>query len=283
MIQKTLCVCIVAWIMVTGLTIGQDAKADPLQQKLESLIASRQKIRTYQVKLHGVKAVRNSLTSTGHEINAVTEIHLEVAANREEGRYVLIAQTESLFPGLSYRPAAPYALSDVYLINKKACQRLFGKELQSFEVERVHYPEPLALGMGFCAEVNRFTPFDDAAANLKSWSAEGMTAEQRGPLYSFRTPIYGKPNLSTTHIVFDTSRDCIVRSIGMRSGRNDDIGALDDVEPVQVDGHWLPKRVSYHCGSDFVTWELDWVSVNKPLPADLFDADTLQAMAGGAE
>lgn len=53
--------------------MGQDAKADPLQQKLQTLIASRQKIRTYQVKLHGVKAVRNSLTTTGDEINSVTE------------------------------------------------------------------------------------------------------------------------------------------------------------------------------------------------------------------
>ncbi len=113
--------------------MGQDAKGDPLSAEIGNADCQSPEDSTYQVKLHGVKAVRNSLTTTGHEINAVTETHLEVAANREEDRYVLIAQTESLFPGLSYRPAAPVAaLSDVYLINQKNGSTLVRQSISNY-------------------------------------------------------------------------------------------------------------------------------------------------------
>lgn len=282
--MKPILFCLLIQLSLVNWAAAQQSNGDPLQQKLETLIASRQKIKTYQVKMRGILAVRNELTSTGQESSSAHTVNLEIAADREKNQYLVVVQSEPLFPGMALRArdiAEP--VSKVYLVDNEECSVLVRGKLQTRDIGLIRYPEPLTLGTGFCHEARTFAPFEQSIKGLKTWSGQGMTVEQSGPLVTFRNPIGRNPKLSSTHITFDDSCDCLVRSIGLRTGADNKISAQGETEPIQINGHWLPKRVTYICQSEFITWELDWISVNKALPTDLFTPAVIEAMSGGAK
>ncbi len=260
--------------MLSG-ALGSIAPAqDPLQTHLNTLIAKRQQLKTYQVKMRGVFTTHEALSTIPNTppISSVSSVQVEIAANRAEDRYLLIAQSEPAIPSFNYCGQLPDAPSRVFLIDGDNVLRMFNGQFQKGQsIHVVSYPDPLTLGLGFCAETGHFVRFTSASDNLKLWTSEGRDTDLRGPVVSYKD--------RSTHITFDTSRDCIVTSIGFNNGPQSGSNVLGEVEPIQVNGHWLPKRVSYQCGSSFFTWELDWVSVNAPLPDELFDASTVEAMA----
>ncbi len=53
-----------------------------------------------------------------------------------------------------------------------------------------------------------------------------------------------------------------------------------EVDSVNIGGHWLPNRVAYQCAPDqsFFTWDFDWVTVNEPIPDDLFDQEIIEQL-----
>lgn len=88
-------------------------------------------------------------------------------------------------------------------------------------------------------------------------------------------------NAYSSAITFDAGRGGLVREIVHVPDPGKPALIRGEIEPIKVEGHWLPKRVAYSCtGGLFFTWEMDWVSVNEPIPQDLFEQGTLLTLLG---
>lgn len=280
-------------IILILLTLGavpciaqEPGSARLFKAKLDLVEESRNKIKTYAVKMSGKRFVRDAQSvSSSEPVNYVSSIEVEVACNLIEDRWVFIGRTHPLFPGLESIPSDNKLAmaTSIYVIEGSQAHGLLdhGHFQQLADVRDVPFPDPLSLGFAFCKEATHFVPITSTLEALRSWVDDGYQVEQKGALTSFLVPIRGKPGFNSTHISFDQAHGGIIRSIGMRSGPEGKNVTVADNAVVLKDGHWVQSRVTYACfGTGFFTWDLDWVSINQPLPDDLFDMDNLIKMAG---
>jgi hypothetical protein len=137
----------------------------------------------------------------------------------------------------------------------------------------------LTMGGGFWPETRYYQPLHVVTENLHSWhSSPGKwTIDQSGSLITFRNPSQ-VPGIDVTLISFDKAKGYMPVAIEQRGGKSGlKILVQGKVKPVLFQGIWLPGTVSYVSNeNDFLHLEIDWVSINQPLPEGIFKRDQIE-------
>jgi hypothetical protein len=132
-----------------------------------------------------------------------------------------------------------------------------------------HFFDPLALGLGYGGEL------DDLKYSLKvvadayrQWSMNSRDVIEDDRLIRFRC---GFGNDYEEH-TFDKTQECAPVNARL-PGRS---GCVTHTESGLFAGIYLPTRCYYETPGRREAFELDWISVNEPLPPRLFDVEVVQ-------
>lgn len=276
---------VVLFLGLPSLVSGQGNERARISNYLDVLADSRNAIKAFSVRMTGTTfTYAGKSTTPGKSASAASMTQVEIVSDMNLDASLIIVQTQPLFPGSLFTPPSPETTSNVYLVNGKQASQLNsqGKFIDVGPPERIPVPHPLSLGMGFCVESTRFFPFSELISRLETWEKSRLALKTDGALTSFVGGWLDVPKTYSSSISFDASRGGMVREISMApDSRNKDF-LRGEVLPIKIGEHWLPHKVAYQCGdqSSFFTWQMDWVSVNEPIPADLFDATKVTELLG---
>jgi len=213
----------------------------------------------------------NEIDPVLHSSFDAVKFDVEIASDVINERLIAIRTLSPLQAGNRFPSKQVYLFvgTGSYFLNAK------GVFTECLEPRRIiPFPDPLSLGAGYYLESTMFYPFDEVTRSLHTAHSDmraGFKVNRNGPITSFHR--------RNEHISFDTSKDCVPVEV---QHEGDETGAQfiqGRTKHILTKGVWLPETVSYITNKRvFLHMELDWVSVNEPLPAGLFERDTLERL-----
>ncbi len=233
-------------------------------------------IGTYCVKISEISQVADARAG----IN-LTKCSLEIVTDVVNEKLLVMRTLEPLGNGIRFPSKQVFLFigTGTYLLNEEG---VFAEYQQPRRT--LPFPDPLSLGAGFLPETTSYYPFHEVTTAMHSNenSPVGWVIKTTGSITSFHyPPPSGNPNdPNSQFIAFDTARDFLPVEQQLRGGPSgNEILVQSKIKPVLVKKIWLPGTVSYVSNErDFLHMELDWVSVNEPLPAGLFERETLERL-----
>lgn len=125
--------------------------------------------------------------------------------------------------------------------------------------------DPRVVGLGFCAEINRYSSFEEVLGNYRNWPAGRSTpAGQNGELANIGLLTF---NLSQGYSPVRTGAAGAV-TVRCQNTKTDT-------------GIWLPEHAFYECsGSNGMYIHVEWLSINKPISPTIFTPTTVAKLCG---
>ncbi len=274
---------IYGFFLVSQMSFGQTASHPDITKFLDAFVRSRSEIKTYSISMTG-RFVEYHSRSTDSEKVASFGVRkdIEMVVDHIQDKCLIIVNTRSLAPGMNFYERRPLADSQVYLVNGNRSRFIDRKGVWADfgNANRIAAPDPLAIGAGFCGDAKRFKRLNETIEGLYSWNNTGMQFSTKSALSIFHDSKVDNVGEYESSVSFNTDRGGIITRITHVPNPSLKAVIRGEVDSVNIGGHWLPNRVAYQCAPDqsFFTWDFDWVTVNEPIPDDLFDQEIIEQL-----
>lgn len=262
------------------LPLFAQSNLDPIEKSriefkncIDKFEQSRSSIGSYCVKIQQFSH-RTFNNATDPRLKAAVDLSrttIEIACDVVNDRLLAIRTLSPLQPGvrLPSKQVFLFIGAGSYFLNPE------GKFSECIDKRTViPIPDPLSLGAGRGAQTMRYYPLDEVTQDLHAAHEDvraGFLVQKKGAIMTFS-------NLNE-HISFDTSRDCVPIELFDKGDKSGTQQLQGRTKHILVSGIWLPEIVSYITNTrEFLHMELDWISLNEPLPAGIFEHETLERL-----
>lgn len=159
----------------------------------------------------------------------------------------------------------------LFLKQKHKFFMLQGSRLREISQARSElFLNPGVVGLCFCPELRTFTNFEEILGSYRSHTPHKQIKQLDDGLIEFST--------ANSAIVVDTAKACLPVSVSVSYGKNQ--GFTIKTVYVEKDGVWLPSASHYSCGPLSNRFDIEWHSVNQPVPEEVFDQLFISQVTG---
>jgi hypothetical protein len=249
--------------LVPSLSYGQASAKERFVQCIDRLEAGRSQVLTYAVDIRE-RFLEKSFLASNHNFKLlmVYDLRYQIVADVVEGKTLVLWGVHDL------RRQGAQGLNPIFLANSEGEFRSVVGRFHAMErgTGSQDLFDPLALGLGYSGELYSMEWNLKTVANAyRQFQIGRMEVLEDERLIRFRDGI--EPDHE--ECVFDKTQSYSLVFEKNFSGS----ACIKRCEFAEYEGIFLPKRVYYEYGETRRLFDLNWVMVNQPLPAKLFDRE----------